>query len=216
VKYSANGRELYEACVCLPLTGTWTADLRLSEGADVLSGAASLVLDGLSLRGTVVRAGASEATQQARIVGGAGGLAKSVVPKQYVRTPFSIIVRELLNAVGEQLSPRSDSKVLDTVEASWVVARQSVGEALNGIVRRLGASWRVESSGEVWIGIDSFPETSLERAALMADFPAEGRQVWGVERPALLPGVTFNSRRVVQVQHRCSAGRLRTEVWFER
>jgi hypothetical protein len=213
MSYSVNGQEIFEASALFPLFGAWTVNLRTETAS--LSGPVAIDLDGFALRGTVTRSGASADMQQVHVVGGAGGLSKLVTPRQFRASSFEYIARTLLADGGEALSSESDTALLSETPRCWTVTALKVSEAVGAIARQLGATWRVLPDGTVWIGRDSFPSMDVGEAELVAERLEEGLRVYGVERPSFVPGVTLDGRAVTQVQHHCSADRIRTEVWFQ-
>lgn len=213
--YTANKRDLLSARIMLPRNGLWTAELTVdaAEGPP-LSGDVLLNLDGVELHGHVMHGGDFAGRGGALVVGGKSGLVTLLAPRYYDNPSAGLVLRELLQESGEQLSAKSDTSFTTTTLAHWTRLGGLAYSALRAIANALGAVWRADPDGSIIITRDSFPEQALEHR-LLDEHPGEARATIASDTPELQPGVTFLGRRVDQVVHTLEGGRVRTEVFWE-
>jgi hypothetical protein len=207
-----NRLPLLSAEVTMPRVGAWRADVE-ADGEDELSGKATIDLQGTKFLGTVVRSGVVGGRVRARIVGGAGGLAKLLPAKNYsggvVRV--STVLADILRDSGEKVASTADKAITGRQLKMW---QRHAGQASHALVTLLDAaqaSFRVLADGTVWIGVDSYPEADIEHELLDEDW-STGSLTLAVEAPLLTPGTTFRAHRIEQVVHRLSRNALRTEA----
>lgn len=209
-----NGAAVLSAHVVLPRVGVWTAELDVD--GDASSGAVTLVLGALTLRGTVVRSGSWRGSAQVRVVGGAGRLGAVVPAKAFRLTPLRIPVADTLGAAGEALASSADASLLAAQVPHWVRTAGTASEALTALADAMDASWRVLTDGTVWVGADSYPAANVAAYEVLEESPELARAVLGVDSPDLLPGTTLEVRRVDAVEHVIEPGRVRSIVWWQR
>lgn len=215
---TCDGLTVLEARVHLPLTGVWHAEVFLdSESVIETLGRATLSLtDGaLVLVGTVRRADVWRGRVRASLVGGAHGLIKTVSARSYLLVPARTIVTGILDDCGEKLAASSDSTILGAVLPAWTRAGVSGGVTLAAIVDALGANWRMLPSGEVWIGVETWPASTMTDYVLIERRPEDASLLVAPERPTLLPGTMFEGGLVGRVVHHITPERTRTEVYFD-
>lgn len=205
------GAPVLSGVITMPRVGAWTADLSADADA-ALSGPATIVAGTQRWVGTVYRGGLASGTAVAKVIGGAGGLARAVAPKFYRNVTRRILATDILTEIGEALSPRSDA--LDGMVAVWSRCGGKAGAALRQLCDSFGASWRVLDDGTVWIGAETWPEAQLEHE-LVCEAPNGGWVEISSDELALRPGTTFLGRRVGRVEHRVSGRSVRSTVWFD-
>src|SRR5262249_26293564 len=132
-----NGFDVLEARIHLPREGRWWADLAVdADSTDSFEGSVSIVLSNeLTLQGTTVRLGEFAGSVTLQVVGGAGGLLKTIAPKASQGVPLRLPLQDALTEVGESLAPGSDDTVLNTLLTKWVRMR---GDAAGEIENLLG------------------------------------------------------------------------------
>lgn len=215
------GVDVLRGAIMLPLRGAWTARLELDESEDgAPTGSVTLAADGgLSLVGTVVDSGTSNGRALVLVVGGRGGLGKRVsgaFRQAQLRDPLGTTI----SASGESLAASSSTSVLRVSLDRWTLGVYSAARALEEIAdvatAQLGeaVNWRILSSGDVWIGTESWPAATLDAAADVLDVdPVRKQAVLGVEVPALLPGVNLDGvGRLAEVVHSIEPDAIRTVV----
>ena len=205
----------------LPYRGTWTAHLSLADQPDVApAGRVTLAYHGLSLQGFVLRAGESEGLTTALVVGGRGGLWKTLEAKYYdhqiaVRLPL----QELLTAAGEQLAPSSPPAALSASLPCWPRRKDQAGHLLDTLAEATGALWRVLPDGAVFFGADAFlpPADYAEDRdyTLLSSDPT-----WLVQEIAplgdikVLPGQRFGLGQVGRVHYEDDGARFVARIWY--
>lgn len=209
-----NERAILSGTVRLPLSGRWTADLRV-VGDRPIAGAVTLDLDGAAYSGFAMRSDTHAGETHCRVVGGAGGLATALPERWYRGSPtVARIVEDLLRETGEALSVASDDVLLGQVLPAYRRAAGPGGPALRALLDLYGARWRVVADGSVRVvAAESWPTTEPPHAFLEAN-RAEGWELVALAGElALAPGVTFRGRQVRYVEHELSAAQTRTRVY---
>ncbi len=210
--YTLAAAPVLEARVQLPRVGAWSLTARL-EAATAPTGAVVFSGGGLELSGTVVRARAWRGGVEALVVGGAGGLAQALEPKDFRNASVKVVLQDTLEAAGEALSSSSDAGTLAASLLAWVRVAGSAGATLAQLAELKASAWRVLADGKVWFGPESWPELSTPAEILEAE-PARGRELVWTERLTLRPGVTFRSRKVERVEHLLEPRRIRSLVVY--
>jgi hypothetical protein len=103
-----NGHRVTAARVFLPAWGCWHAEIDV-DGEFTITGACTLVIADLTLKGTVISGGPAKGRSFYRIVGGAGGWGKSLKPTSYsddAGVKIAKIIGEAASAVGETVGTR--------------------------------------------------------------------------------------------------------------
>lgn len=210
-----NGVPVLEARVQMPYSGAWTADLAIdAAAASVPTGRVVVDLGGpLSLRGVATRGGAAFGVTSLRVVGGSGGLAQVLEPKDYRGVPLRIPLQDAVSAAGETLAANADQQALALELDRWTRFRQRAAEVLDGLAAEAGCTWRVLYSGTVWLGADNFPAANLKYDLLRGD-PHLGQVELGVDVPSLVPGVSLLGQQVRRVEHVVSEKSVRTVANF--
>lgn len=212
---TVNGAPVLECVVTLPRIGVWTADVEM-PAAQALSGRATIALgSSLTLAGTFTRSGLDgRGRTRARIVGGAGGLGKTLVPKSYVSVPLRIPVSDVLSDAGEQLSNTADAGVLSTQLPAWSRMSDVAGISLAALVDAAAATWRVLLDGTVWVGTETWPTSNMTALAISYEPERLLRTVASLS-PTVLPGQLFGGQRIALVRHVLTSDAIRTVLQTE-
>lgn len=213
---TANGQDVVAADVFLPRTGVWRADLTLqtADAASFAPGTRVTLAGALGLTGTVRRSGLSVGHVFLRMVGGAGGLAAELAPKSYRSISLKIPIGDILSDAGETLDATSDAGILASALNFWSRSRGPAGSALNALTFSADATWRVLPNGNIWVGTESWPTSSM-KYDLLLDEPSLGRFQFFAVTPTILPGQTLDGRRISYVEHHFDARSLRSRAWVE-
>lgn len=214
--WTLNGHPVLAGEITAPLTGRWVADLAV-DASEALSGAVVLLVGGVRWAGTIYRGGVTQDTATVRVVGGTGGLDRTVTARSWQGLqPARGLVQELLSEVGEALYDGSGAE-LDTNLARWSRLDGPAHHALAGLARAVGARWRLTIDGTVWVGTETWPELVLPedtRAELLADDPRRGATSYSLPGAWVVPGQTFEGRRVGAVRYELADRRDRLTVWW--
>lgn len=213
-----NGGPVDRGVLTLPRSGVWVADL-VVELASPPGGSALISLGGDSsmlFAGTVIRAGVSRGAVIVRVLGGGAGLRTVLPARGYRGVTLQLPLTELLTAAGETLSAFSDPAVLGVLLPSWSRFATSAGVALQALLDTVPlAGWRVASDGTVWVGIERWPPTLLDKYVLIKDDPQHARQEIASDLPRIYPGETLLGRRVSSVEHRIEPHGPRATIFYE-
>lgn len=204
-----NGRTVLEGRVHLPAWGAWTAVVE-TDLSEQTSGAATIVLGDLTLKGTIVSAGIADATRtRYRIVGGAGGWGRTVSRRAYTNDAGikrALIVGDAARDCGETMGT-----VTGTVGVSYVRHEGPAARVLDDVAAR---DWYVDELGVTQIGKRARTTVTPSPHVLTVD-AARGRVDLAPELLAgLVPGVVVSGVEALDVEHTVSGdGKVRTTIW---
>lgn len=208
------GRTVLSARLTLPRSGLWLASIE-ADADYPMTGMMSLVLgDGvMDLHGAAF-GDVVHGRWSARMVGGAGGLGRTIPPKMYLGAPLRLVLEDIMSESGETLSRTvTDRLWLDMVPAYWTRMQGTGAEGLNELCRAAGASWRALPDGTIWAGLDQWP-AHQGNVEVIREYPRERRLELACEG-IVLPGELLFSRRVSLVEHSIGKDSFRTQVWME-
>ena len=217
------GADVIRGRIHMPTSGAWFAELVL-DTATAPSGSVTIAADnGLSIKGTVSKAGVFLDSANVRIVGGAGGLANPVTPSAFQRAQLSDALKGVTQASGDTLSSTVSADLLSTLLTAWVSTRKPAAQALDDLcayvsgARGQTINWRYLDDGKLWLGAETWPSVTLpDTDSLLVNSPASGRQVIGVATPSLLPGVNLvDVGNVIAVDHYIEPDEIRTWAWTD-
>lgn len=205
------GAAVLRAHVFLPLAGVWAADLDVDTD-DELAGAVTIEVDGaVAFRGTVLDGGVTHGLWRGRIVGGAGGLRRTLPALAYLDATRADVVRDALAEAGEALSATAGP--ISAAVARFHRAEGAAARAIDATADALGYGWRVLADGTVWLGAETWPDAPAADVTVLDTDPRERRFTLGGDVLGLRPG------QLVQVQDeaaatfvRCGAVRLVVEA----
>lgn len=213
------GASVLRGRLTVPLGGAWVADLEVDTAEPLLGAvtrAVTLAVGTTSWNGMVFRGGVTGDRWSGRIVGGAGGLRLPVEARAWQGLqPARGLLVELLADVGETLAPTSTSEVATNLPR-WSRCATTADRALADLAAHLGCRWRVRPEGDVWVGVDAwapveFPDGSV--VELLDVDPRTDAAVYALPEARVLPGTTFDGRRVGGVVYDLDGPRERVTVW---
>lgn len=120
-----------------------------------------------------------------RLVGGTGGLSRTIPAKAYENARASRIILEILAEVGEGAGEINLSELL----WRWVRHAGPAYLALEALVLALDGSWRMLPGGEVWVGKEQWPRYDRIVKVVRASHQ-QGHYNLPLE-PELLPGTVL-------------------------
>lgn len=190
-----NGTRVTEASITIPMYGAWTADVSMAA-ATAVTGAVTLAIGSLSLKGKVFRSAVYAGGYRARIVGGAGGWRTTLTPKGYSQVAgvkLSTVLADAARETGESISIGSD-RVIGTAYVRERAKGERVLKLLtNGI-------WYVDTAGVTQIRdrtstpiVSAFTLVKRDGARGRFEIATEFYQDW-------TPGRTFTSPTVTDTQ----------------
>lgn len=206
-------KPVISARVTLPERGCWFAQVELVAEEVAPGTKAKLAsFDGkLELAGTVLRGKMVADRYTALVVGGAGGLEKTVTKQAYHSAPAQIVASGICSEVGETLAP---SAALATILPSWTRPAGTARAALDSLATRLGVPWRINAAGLVDFSESLYLPADDETAVELDRDDARGVLTLGVEVPRLLPGTTIRDVKARTVVHVLEAAGVQTLVHF--
>lgn len=216
--------DVLNADLALPITGNWIAHGALREPS-APTGPASLLLTGTdgttnAFNGFIRRSGEWAGAAEARfvLVGGAGGLARTIGPSDHAKeTTVLLVAQGIANVCGEQLAPEVADELAGLTVPRWLRAEGTGLEAIGLLAQELTLDWRVLDSGLVWFGLTTFPV--VDDAVALGDQPMvedhdDGRFDARPSSAALRPGVTCRERQITCVTYRVSPDVFTVEALY--
>lgn len=197
----------------VPHSGAWVADVQYVS--DVVPTGQVVLSDGTrSLQGFVVRAGEISGLVKARIIGGRGGLIKTVPAKSFRAATLRNILSDTLTAAGETLSHGSSSSLMGTLVQHWTRIEGKAAECIGTVTAAHEALWRVNDDGSIWVGLDT---TSVsESTARVKDVHEQhGFAEIFPDGFDLQPGTLFEGRLIRRVAYSIHDGHLRGLFWWQ-
>lgn len=204
--WELEGMHVTSGSLMVPRVGLWVADLAaVTEAAPPAS--VTLTVGAASWRGTVVRGGVTEGRWRGRVVGGAAGLWRAVVARQYRSVPRRMVVVATLTEAGETLS--ADASGLGDVLTTWARLAEPAALALG----RLVAAWRALPDGT--ITTDPWPADVAPDLATVTPLPEQLSDVLAVDGLDVLPGMTRGGRAVASVVYTLDGPAMRALVSYD-
>lgn len=200
--------EVLSGSLTLPPWGAWLAHLELGVEVPVASQVVIQVAreDGAAptlFAGTVIDGGGYEGRAPAVVMGGAGGLLALTTADHERAAPTAVSGYQLLSGLisdaGEVESPDLASQLTGLEVARWArAADETWARAIGRAAERLGVSWRVLDTGEVWAGVDAFQDADLDGRELDVD-TVDRRVEVSFTAATARPGTTVAGRRITRV-----------------
>jgi hypothetical protein len=207
-----NGLPLLGCRLTLPRVGVWTGEAT-HDGTAALSGRVTLDLDGATFVGTVSVSKVEAGKVITRFVGGAGGLTRELDARAYAGTTLSAPLADILRETAESLSGAVSSADLAVAVPTWQRVRGPASGGVAAIADKAGLSWRVMRDGTVWLGRETWPETTAKPVELDANW-SDGSASFS-DGIALEPGTTYAGNRIEQVVHSYARSKVITEASTE-
>lgn len=206
----------------LPRTGRWVANLE-TTGGEAPTGDVTLVLSGVSMPGHIRRSELIAGRIHLQIVGGNGGMGKLATATHYRGTTVRHVFSDLLRDAGESMASDCSAAALNAPLKAWTSLRssyatigtlvQALAETATGIIGQ-DVSWRIQYTGKVWIGVESWPACPAD-ARIIAGDGSNASQVVGTDALGIWPGTTIDGRKVDYVVHNAGGGFRSTVYWAE-
>lgn len=245
---SADGKQVLTGRVDMPEWGAWTASLEVDADAPppdgtpvdiiitaqkkpdphaVMSAAKRAALSSQTFSGTVIWGKGWQGRSRYEVVGGAGGLSKTLPARGYVQGPVPLrlgdLIADLIGEANEKLAPGVISQLLDTpyTLARWTRAEGPATTALALLCRRFGLCWRVLADGTVWVGVLEYPQDAItagiDPVNAAVDPGDDGQQrviTLAPDAASLRPATTIFDRKVVRLVYVVTEEGLRSEVYY--
>ena len=208
---TCNGLAVLSGSILLPIHGVWVAELTLDGDEDFAGESASIDVAGVVATGSFIRAGSWQGRTEVRIAGGPSGLHVELAAKGYLGVEARVPVTDVMLASGASLNASSDSSALGTLLAFYARAQGTSGRALDAIADAIGCQWRVMLDGSIWIGSESWSESTANYDVLDSK-GKESRLITTFDALDMLPGQTIDEGNVLSVVY--DLGAMRREVWL--
>lgn len=193
-----------------PAQGAWSAEVEINTDQP-LGGAQTLRLPGVDLTGYIVGGGVSVLRQHLRLVGGKGGLGRSVAGQHFNSTTVRTVVEYLVGQAGETLATDSDAAILSSRIDHWHHTTESAGAGLDRLCAHLGTAWTIKPDGTLRIGQPTWSAYEPDHVLLGEDLVAGTLTLAGGEDTPR-PGTSFLGKRVAAVEVQIKPGAARIYV----
>jgi hypothetical protein len=203
-----------KAVVQIPKWGCWYADVEL-DGEHTLTGACTLVVADLTLKGTILSGGPIKGRSPYRVVGGKGGWRKVIARESYADdagVKVSKVVGDAARLAGETLGPIPSSL---RVGPGFTRPEEEAWKTLERVVPR---GWYIDENGVTQIGTRTAGTVPAGAQRIKPVDLARGTVTLASDSiKTLLPGVVVDGLTALDVMHEVSAkGGLRTTIWGAR
>lgn len=213
-----DNRAVIQGRLQLPARGPWWGEFTLDANEALEQGQRVTVRSatGFELVATVQKCEVVYGVPQVRIIGGRGGLNRTVAAQWHTGPGLTArtVLTSWADAAGEQLSGTIASELLSRSVARWVRAKGRSIDALDALADALGVNWRVLPDGTVWLGVEQSAEVEAFEHDVVARRVATGCVELVVDAPAaqLLPGRTFEGRKIGTVEYLLTPEKCRAVV----
>lgn len=209
-----NGTRVLDARLSIPGWGASYHDVTL-EGEVSLTGAVTLLVSDLTIKGTILTGGVGQGRSFYRIVAGAGGWPKSLPKKSYANdagVKLATVIGDAAAAAGETL----DATTVDQQARLGPAFARVDGEPAARVLEQLAPSaWYVGEDGKTRLGARA-PTTFTTKLSQISQLDlARGTVTIASDTiAALLPGVSVAGLNAIDVEHTYSVqDGLRTRIW---
>lgn len=204
---TVNGKAVTRAMFSFPQRGCWTASVRMSAVKD-LTGDVRVTLGKQAWLGAVVSSAAHNGATELHVVGGAG-LLRECSPRFYTSCALKLPVSELLTEAGSRL--HASSTVVGSL-SGWVRPKARAADALT----TLAPEWRILADGSAFVGADTWRTVKPKTADIqvVGGDPVARRIDVAMIEPVVLPGVSWNGRRVTRVDLEVTDDQCRGSVYY--
>lgn len=210
---TANGAAVQSLRLRMPFRGVWYIDATVdADAAGELASAVVVEVGTSRFVGTALRPGADPGGQVTlKVIGGAGRLGETIGPASYGATTVKEVVLAILDLVGERLSPSSDAATLAYPLGRWNRSRGDAASCISAIAKAAGFSWRMLDDGSVWIGSDTFAESTAD-VELVGSMPDQGVIEVADEGLSVRPGQSFGGSRIYEIEAMLGAKETRSKL----
>lgn len=194
----------------IPAWGCWYADAVLDDEV-TLSGAVTLELADLALRGTIVSGGPYKGRSTYRVVGGTGGWGKTIERRGYANDAgvrLANVLTDAAQAAGETLDATTVAE--STIGPAWVREEGPASRALELLAKE---AWYVGEDGITRLGRRAAVEFAADAERIAQDLARGTIKLAADAIATILPGAIVDGVEAVDVLHELNADGLRSTIW---
>lgn len=203
--------DVLDGSITIPLEGAGRGELALGEDVAPGVGTASVRVareDGSfdSFDGTITLSRAFEGRVFIEFVFGSGGLASGATAIHRTAGGSAVelgeVVKDIVAGAGEVLADGVAAALAGRTGARWtLVAGESWARSLTRATRRHGLAWRVLSTGQVWVGVESWPVVELGTSLLIDDDVSARTLHVAFDSAIFRPGTTIEGQQIARVTY---------------
>jgi len=205
-----NDHRVTSATIDLPAWGAWHADVSL-DGEVKIAGAVTLVVNDLTLKGTILSGGPLFGRSRFRVVGGAGGWGK-ILPKNSYANDAGVRLSTILNDAAKAAGETLDASTVPTIQLgpAWTRDEGAACFVLNALAP---SAWYVGEDGVTRLGQRKASTFAGQATRIEPVDQATKRLTIASESIAtLVPGVVVDGLSALDVTHEISPDGLRTTI----
>lgn len=207
-----NDKRATSATANIPAWGAWYADAALDSEV-AFTGAVTLKIADLTLKGTVLSGGPSKGRSMYRIVAGGGGWGKVLPKKSYANdagVKLTSVIGDAAREAGETFSGVSDVRI-------GPAYTRPEGRASTVLEQYAPGAWYIDEAGVTRLG--RRPKTALTAKVTHGpvDLAKGTVTLAGDVIATILPGLVVDGLEAIDVMHSCDTkSGLRSTVWGAR
>jgi len=192
---AANGFPIISGTIHEPQRGPWTARIEVDDdlGAVFASGSVAITVGASTWIGVVTSGAVDNGKYVARVIGGAGGLRKSLDPRYYYQAPLGLVFTDICADALEAPDPVTVALLAGRLQARY---SRPQGEARLGIKQladQVGGFWRVSREGLIQILTSEVFVPIVTDADEVSRDESTGTITIATEEPLVRPGMTYAS-----------------------
>lgn len=208
------GKPISHATLVIPRAGLWVVTARVLDGEALDAGAATLLIGGAKLTGTVLPSDAPYAsTGRYRMVAG-GGWSKIIPGRAYrgtIGVRLADVVRDAASAAGEVVA--EDLDLTATLGEAFLYRTCPAARVLDLACLKSGSTWYVDEEGKTHIG--ERPATTFRGSYVVIDRNTAARTltIAAEDVSGLVPGATIEGLEIATVRHEVTESGIRSIIW---
>ncbi len=202
-----NAKDVLRACVSLPRTGVWHAEVETTESA--IAGAVTLAIAGLTLKGTVIGSTSYGGRTWYMIAGGAGKWRNAIAAKAYrgeIGIKLATVVTDAAADCGETLGTLPDV----TLGSAFVRTQAPAARVLD---LASPESWYVDELGVTQIGVRPAKAFAGKYELLEKRLDVKRITIAAEDLTGLVPGATLEGIEAGSIRHELGPNGIRSHIY---
>jgi hypothetical protein len=212
IKATLNGKTVIAAHSTIPAWGLSYHDVTI-DVVTSLTGAVTLVLADLTIKGTVLSGGPAVIGSFYRIVAGAGGWGQEL-PKRSYSNDAGVKLATVLGDAAQECGETLDMTTVDQTLRLGPYFVRPADQACRLLEQLSPNAWYVGEDGQTRLGQRA--KTTLKTATTqtsLVDLARGTVELASDSIAPILPGVTVAGLEAVDVEHELTAKGLRSRIW---
>lgn len=207
-----NGQDVLRAAVSLPRTSVWHAEVETSAiaGMPALTGAVTLEIAGLTLKGTIVSGPAEHGGRRWYVIAAGAGKWRDVIAAKAYRGEIGIklatVVTDAAQDCGETLGTLPDK----TLGSAYVRTQAPAARALDLVAPE---GWYVDELGVTQIGVRAAKAFAGKYEVIDKRLDMKRVTIAAENIAGLVPGATLEGVEASSIRHELSPNGIRSHIY---